>query len=112
MQILSTIIHTTMLVVTRLNMEAIVLYCDLVKSISQVRKLRATKKSDFQDDDRGIDGRKSNAQYLQEDVADEDEVEFDNKYEGDEINGDDICSLNSILNENELEEDHRASPKI
>ena len=45
---------------------------------------------------------------LQEDVADEDEVEFGNKYEGDEINGDDIRSLNSILNENELEEDHRA----
>ena len=42
---------------------------------------------------------------VQEDVADEDDVEFDNKYERDEINGDDICSLNSILNENELEED-------
>ena len=36
---------------------------------------------------------------VQEDVADEDDVELDNKYEGDEINGDDIRSLSSILNE-------------
>ena len=40
---------------------------------------------------------------VQENVADEDDVEFDNKYEGDEINGDDIRSLNSILNENDVE---------